>query len=317
MNRATFWLKAAAAAALVAALGAVAAVLTLKSFFPEPKLRAMTVDAAKRQLGRDVRLEGIGIGLTGVSLRGLEVSEKPDFAAGTFVRVESFRLRPSWKALLKRRLVVASVSADGLSLRVVKGADGRFNYETLLSSGGAPAAAGPSKPAEAAPELDVRRATVTRGKVQYADRVAGADWTASDLELDLRDFGLAAPFDLETTARVVGKAGSRPVDAKLAFKGRVDLARGDRAAFKAEVRKLVVEAEGARLSATGKAAGLDAPKVSFEAELSAAGKELLRASGTAAVGAEVAADVKAKTPGLDTTLLAKLLPQAGIPALSV
>jgi len=316
MKGASFWVKAAGAAVLAAALGAVAAVVVLKHFFPEPKLRAMTVDAAKRQLGRDVRLEGVGVGLRGLRLTGLEISEKPDFAAGTFVRVESFRLRPSWKALLKRRLVVASVSADGLKVRVAKGADGRFNYETLGSSAAAPAAAA-APTTEPAPELDVRRASVSNGALEYADQTTGAAWTVSDLDLDLRGFSLAAPFDVTTSLRARGRAGARPVDAKVSFKGSVDLARGDRAAFKADVKRLVVEAEGLTLSASGKAAGLDAPKVSFDADLSAAGKDLLHASGAAALGAAIDVDVKAKTPGLDTTWLAALAPQAGVPALKL
>ncbi len=320
MKRASFWLKAAGAAGALAVLGAVAAVLALKAFFPEPKLRAMTVDAARRQLGRDVRLESVGVGLRGLSLRGLEISEKPDFSAGTFVRVEDFLLRPSWKALLRRRLVVATVVADGLTVRVVKGADGHLNYESLMSSGTAPSGATPPapKPADAAaPELDVRRARVTGGSVEYADKGSGKTWSVTDLDLDLRDFSLAAPFVVDASLRVRGTAGTRPLDAKIAFDGTVDLARGDRAAFKADVQKLVVEAEGLRASVTGKDAGLDAPKVSFDADLGAAGRALFHAAGTATLGAVVDLDLKARTPGFDTVLLATLAPQAGIPALRV
>lgn len=316
MKRGSFWLKAAAAAVVVAGLGAGAALVALRVFFPEPKLRAWAVDTARRQLGREVRLDGVGLGLTGISLRGLEVSELPDFKAGTFLRVESFSLRPSWKALLKRQLVVAAVSADGLKVRVVKLADGRFNYETLAST--APAAAPAANASGApAPELNVRRARITRGAVEYADAAAGQSWTLSDLDVDVADFGMAAPFRLTASARARGKAGARPVDAKLAFDGTLNLARGDRAAFRADVKKLTVETEGLTLTASGKAAGLDAPQVSFDAALSAAGKTLLQANGAAKLGAAADVDLKAKTPGLDTTLIAKWAPQAGVPALTL
>ena len=316
MKRGSFWLKAAAAAVVVAGLGAGAALVALRVFFPEPKLRAWAVDTARRQLGREVRLDGVGLGLTGISLRGLEVSELPDFKAGTFLRVESFSLRPSWKALLRRQLVVAAVSADSLKVRVVKLADGRFNYETLAST--APAAAPAANASGApAPELNVRRARITRGAVEYADAAAGQSWTLSDLDVDASDFGMAAPFRLTASLRARGKAGARPVDAKLAFDGTLNLARGDRAAFRADVKKMTVETEGLALTASGKAAGLDAPQVSFDAALSAAGKTLLQASGTAALGAATDVDLTAKTPGLDTRLLAKWAPQAGIPALDL
>ncbi len=62
------------------------------------------------------------------------MSEFPDFGAGTFLNVGTFRLRPSWKALMRRRFVVATVTADDFHVRVIKGADGKFNYATLAST---------------------------------------------------------------------------------------------------------------------------------------------------------------------------------------
>jgi uncharacterized protein involved in outer membrane biogenesis len=300
-----FYLKAAAAAALIAVLGAGAALVAVKVFFPEPRARAWFVDAARRQLGRDVRLERIDVGLRGLTLHGLEISERPGFPAGTFLRVDDFRLRPSWRALLKRKLVVAAVSADGLKVRVVKGADGRFNYETLASSAAATPAPAPGKAGETGtPELDVRRASVSNGTVEYSE-VAGASWTVTALDLDVSDFGRGEPFGLSTSFQVRGAAGTRTVDAKVAFDGRLDLGRGGPAAFKASVKRLLVEQDGLKLSASGKLARLDAPELEFDAALSAEGRELLRATGTAKAGASSSADVKWKSSALDTRLLAK------------
>ncbi len=314
MSRARFWLKAAAAAAAVGALGALAAAVLLHAYFPEARLRAMAVDAARRKLGREVRLAGADAGLSGLSLRGLEISEKPDFAAGTFVRVESLRLRPSWRALLRRRLVVAGVVADGLSVRVIKEDGGRFNYESLLSSAAATPAAAPAAVASTETALAVEKIRVTRGAIDYADRANGTTWSVTDLDLNLRDFHALSAFSADASARVRGKAGARPVDAAVTFSGRVDLADGARAAFRATIARLTVKAEGLTLSASGKVAGLDAPKIDFDAALSAAGRDLLSAHGTAALGAAVDAEIKARTPGLDTAILAALAPKAGIPA---
>lgn len=312
------FLKAAAALALVAALGVGAALVAVKVYFPEPRARAWVIDAARKQLGRDVRLSRIDVGLRGLSLVGLEISEKPDFSAGTFLKVADFRLRPSWRALLRRKLIVAAVSADGLEVRVVQGKDGRFNYETLTSSA-APAGAAPAaaKPGDApAPELDVRRASVTHGSVEY--RLAdGTAWTLTGVDLDVTDFSQAEPFGLKSSFRAVGAGGGRPVDAQVAFDGRVNLARGSREKFSASVRSLVVEEEGIKVSASGQAAGLDSPAITFDASVSVSGKELLTAAGTAKAGAVSTADVKWKTRAIDTALLARFAPQSGVPALDL
>lgn len=318
------WLKAAAAVAALGVLGAVAATVALKTLFPEPKLRAMVVDAARRQLGREVRLQSIGLGLSGLRLSGLEVSERPDFESGTFLRVETFRLRPSWRAALRRRLVVAAVSADGLKLRVVKSAAGAYNFETLASS--APAAA-PEAPAtmpgeSLAADFRVRHVRVAHGELVYVDEGTKESWSASELALSGENLGLAEPFELDLSLRLRGKAGERPVNAAISFAGTVHPARGEPKAVKAEIRRFSVEQDGAKLSLSGRVARLDAPEADFKAALSVAGKTLLEVDGKAKLGPAVEprsldADLKARTPGLDTTLLARLLPAAQIPAVSI
>lgn len=326
MARARLWLKVTGSLALLAVLGGGAALIALKAFFPEPKARAFVLEKARKQLGREVRLARIDAGLTGLHLQSLEISELPDFSAGTFLSVETFSLRPSWKALLRRKLVIASASADGLVLSVVRNADGSFNYDTLASAAAAPAAAPATTPSEEDPpaELNVRHLRVARGAAAYVDKASGTAWSASGLTLRLDDFGLAEPFDLEASARVTGKASGRPIDAALAFEGTVHPARGDRAKFKVDVRRLSAAQDGLVLAAKGGISGLDAPAAELDASLTASGKTLLDAEGEisvsspAAGGARaVAADVKLKTSGLDTTLIAKWLPAAGIPAMAI
>ncbi|MCM2305130.1 MAG: hypothetical protein NDJ72_10535, partial [Elusimicrobia bacterium] len=276
MARARLWLKVSGVAVLLAVLGAGAGLVALKTMFPEPKARAYAVAAARKQLGRDVRLTRIDAGLTGLHLQGLEVSERPDFSAGTFLSVETFSLRPSWRALLRRKLVVASASADGLKVSVVRGADGSFNYETLASS--APAGAAAAKAPEDAPaEFNVRRLRVSRGEALYLDKGTGAAWSASELTVALDDFSLAEPFGLDLSLRLKGKAGERPVDAALAFAGTVHPARGDRVKARLEFKRLSAEQDGLKLSAKGKVSGLDAPEADLEAVLSASGKTVLEA----------------------------------------
>jgi len=321
MARARLWLKVSAVVALIAVLGAAAALVALKAFFPEPKARAWVVEAARKQLGREVRLTRIDAGLTGLHLKGLEISERPDFAAGTFLEVETFSVRPSWRALLKKKLVIASATAAGLKVSVVKHADGSFNYDTLASSGAAAAAA---KPAGAAPpaEFNVRSLRVTRGELDYRDP-AGA-WAVSGLALHLDDFSLSEPFDLDLSLRAKGAAGERHVDAAVEFKGTVLLAQGDSGKFRLDFKRLTVEQDGLKLAAKGKILGRDAVDAEVDATLSAAGKTVLeavgavRASASGGKGARVVdADLKLKTPGLDTTLIAKWAPGTGIPSLKI
>lgn len=306
-------------------LGAGAALVAIKAYFPEPKARAYVIDAARKQLGREVRLTRIDAGLTGLHLQGLAISERPDFAAGTFLSAETVSVRPSWKALMQRKLVVASASAEGLKVSVVRNADGSFNYDTLASSAATPAPAAQTKPEDVMQsDFNVRRLRVAHGEIDYRDAVAGTAWAVTGLSLKLDDFSLADPFDLDLALHAKGKAGERPVDASLAFTGTVHPARGMRDKIKLEFKRLSVEQDGLKLSAKGKISNLDAPDAALDVTLSASGKTLLEANGSVHASSPgdkgartVDADLKLKTPGLDTTLLAKWVPGAGIPALSI
>ena len=323
MARARLWLKLSVSLALLLALAAGAALLAIKAFFPEPKARAYAVAAARKQLGREVRLERIDAGLTGLHLQGLEISERPDFSAGTFLSVGTFSLRPSWRALLRRKLVIVSAAADGLKVAVIREADGSYNYETLASS--APASGAPAKePAGPPSEFNVRSLRVVRGEASYLDKATGAAWSAADLALKLDGFSLSDPFDLELSLRLKGRAGARPVDAVLDFSGAVRPARGDLAKAGIAFKRLSVEQEGLKLSAKGEVSGLSAPEADLEAVLSAAGKTLIEAKGALRASSPredgrrvLDADVRFATPGLDTTLIAKWAPGAGVPALAL
>jgi hypothetical protein len=315
MSKGLPWRLLSAAAAL-ALLGLLAAAVALKVLFPEPRVRAYVVNAARRQLGRDVRLSGLGVGLGGLRLDGLEISEFPDFSAGVFLKADRLRLRPSWRALLRRRFVVASVSVENPTVRLARSADARWNFSTLASS--APASAPPparDAPAAAPPEFAVRRAAVSGGTIEYSDAAAGSTWTITGLSAEIDGFGPAAPFGASASLRARGRAGARPVDASLSFDGRIDLARGRREAFRADVRRLVVEQDGARLEASGSVSGLDAPDVAFDAALSAAGRALLRAKGKARLGASVDVDADVRSEALDAATAGRLLAPAGIPPL--
>jgi hypothetical protein len=313
-------MKLLGALAAVAVLGAAAAAVALRAFFPEPKLRAMVVDGARKQLGREVRLEHIGLGLRGLSLTGLRVSESPDFAAGTFVSVERFRVRPSWRALLRKKLVVSSVSAEGMKLVLLKGADGAFNFSSLAAAAPAPGAPAPAAAPAERPEFSISHLRLSGAEVLYKDAASKQQWQVSEADVALDGFSMNAPFDLDASLRLRGEAGGRPLDARVAFDGEVDPARGELARLKLKAKSFSVEAEGLKLKGSADVDGLEPPKARFDAELSASGKGLLEASGevrlSSAAGGDFLADVKAESAGLDTMLIAKWLPGT-VPAVSL
>ncbi|NNN04646.1 MAG: hypothetical protein HKL90_01965 [Elusimicrobia bacterium] len=310
MKRKAPWRGILAALAALVVLGLLAAVALIHALFPAEEARTLVIKEARRELGREVRLARVEAGLRGVSLHGLEISARPNFAAGTFFSAARVRVQPNWRALLGRHFVIAAVAIDHPIVRVERRRDGRFDFSAAGSSG----TVARSKPG-VGPELDVSRLTVVDGELDYVDDASSSSWRATDLNLSVRSPGRAAPLVVELSARVRGAIGGRTVDARVAVDGTVEQAGGRRDIFTADATRFVVEQEGLRLAGSARVAGLDAPRVGVDAELSLSGRRLAKAALSARIGPAVDVAARVETEPLDARALARLLPRSRLPDL--
>lgn len=248
-------LKIVLALALAAGAGLLALFLFLKSALEPEKLRLLAVKNAEAALGRKVRLGGVSVGLmTGLTLEKLEISELPDFAAGTFASVEAFELRVLWKPLLQRKVVVDHIAIKGLNLNVTRNAKGGFNFDDLTAGDKkeAPASATAASKDAGAPmpfELDVKTASLSAGTLHYQDKASGDRWHVSEIESGAEDVGLLKPFNARMTMRFAQKSGPQGVSGRLAYDGELDLSQGKN--IKTRVKKLTAEALGFVVGAAG------------------------------------------------------------------
>lgn len=318
-------LKAALIASGAAVLVVVAAPFVLERLLPAEKARGMIVAEAQKSLHRQVRLEGVSYGLIhGLTLENLSVSEAPDFSAGTMLSVRRFRLKVSWLALLHKRVVVDRVAAEGLRVSVAKGADGRYNFSDLLEAARSPSSAAGSPPPPAAASggpafsLGIRSASISDGRLDYADKVTGDSITVSALQAKVDGFALSGSFDASLSARARGRWQGRSIDGAAAVSGRFDLGGSDPKRFAADVKSLSAEYDGLTLKGSGRVRGLGPYDGAVDLTLSDEHRRLLAISwaGTlnrqpsAAYGVEGKGDLNLKTSGFQGIELAPL----GVPA---
>jgi uncharacterized protein involved in outer membrane biogenesis len=204
-------------------------------------------------LGREVRVKDVELGMIkGVVLEGLEVSEKPDFKAGTFAGVERFRFRVQWLPLLRKKVVVDEISVSGPSLRVVQVKSGVFNFSDLVPApAGAPAA--PVQPGSAVRlpfDLQMRKVALTGGSVEYADAVSGAKWRVSGLRAVLKDVSLIRPFGVEAGLDAEQLAPGR-LRANMSLDLKLDLGGMASGLIAADIKKLAAEVSGLSLTLAG------------------------------------------------------------------
>ena len=228
------WIKriAAVLAAVLVIVIAVAGIFLL-TFDPnayKPRLQALVQERYHRTLGIDGDIEMSLLPRVALTLPGVSLSEPG--SDEVFASFENARMDLAIWPLLQRHVVVDRVSLEGARARVLRDAQGNFNFDNLL--GGAAASANDATPgtssdasheSDAPMRIDIAAVDVQDGEVYYQDAATGAALTLGDFNLKTRGVTLGKPFDVTLSGHVRGAArtGGGVVDAQVNADGAVTL----------------------------------------------------------------------------------------------
>lgn len=230
-------LKVFAFTALAGLLCLAAAALAAKLYFTPGRLKKLTLEYAGKNLGREITFDSASLDFSGLSLKKLRVSEYPGFKNGEFLSAESFSVRPSLRALLKREIRINSVSASGLKLRVTEVKKDTYNFSDLIAGTPAPKTGKPAAGAKQPVPLAISSLKVKNSVFSYAN-------AAGDMTVTLRDINLTAsgispaglfPLSADFTMDVASPYFTGSIPARL--KGRVALGNFDVEKGRAELDK--------------------------------------------------------------------------------
>ncbi|MDE2314200.1 MAG: AsmA family protein, partial [Elusimicrobia bacterium] len=303
----TYLWRAFLAAVALFLVALVSAPFILGRLFPPAKIRALVAQQAKQNLGRDVKIGGVGWSLIhGVTITDFAISERPDFSAGAFAAFDSLSVRVKLWPLLHRRLVVASLEAKNPQVSVVQHKDGTFNFSDMLSSPAQKTAAPAGKGAPAAQPFSYAagKIEISGGHVIYRDEAAGREVEVSNLDADIRHFRIAGPVEASVSAALSVKQGGQARNGTFSYDGAVDLGGGDPARMDFKFHKMAAAFMGWSARLSGGVKNLQSPKFDLQAQVSRGGTELAagRVSGDAALTKtyglkSVQASLDLKTPG--------------------
>ncbi len=192
---------AATVALLVAVVAFIVATFNPNDYKPE------IIQLVKAQTGRTLSIPG-DIRLTlfpriGADLGQLSLSEPRSeqiFAAAQQVKV-SVALMP----LLRKEVQVDRVLVDGLSVKLQRDRQGRFNFDDLLPKG-EPSAAQAETPAPTAPLplLNIGGITVSKASLDYRDTTSGQQLTVSNLNFSTGPIAEGQKSQLDFSADIQG-----------------------------------------------------------------------------------------------------------------
>jgi AsmA protein len=210
---------------LLAIAGAVILAATFNPNRYKPEIERM----AKEQTGRTLKLAG-DLELAfypslGAKVAGVTLSERA--SDQIFLALDSAHVAVKLLPLLRGEVIVDALRVSGLKAQVVKGKDGKFNFDDLLEAEGKdakkPAAKDETrKDSGGAPlAFDISGVKIERSSLTYRDLAAGSEMVLSDLHLSTGRVAPQAQGKLELGGAL---KGAKPrIDAKLDLKTDYEL----------------------------------------------------------------------------------------------
>ena len=257
------WLKwvSLTGGALLAVLAAAA--LALRVLFPPEKVKELALQKISASLGREVRLQSAALGLRGVELAGLEVSEVPDFKAGTALKAARLRAWVRlWPLISRREFISDEVAVEDFEASYIEGARKPAPQGTP-----SPAAPAPGQAAAGA-ALSVGRISLAGGKVRYQSS-DGLEVLLTQTAFSASGVTLDAPVPFSLSFYFSMKSGGASHAGRLSAQGELDPAGGDLAKAVLTLRPLSVTVDGLPAKAEGRIAGLREPRLDLELSLPA------------------------------------------------
>ncbi len=206
---------------IIGVLGIVLVVLVValavlaKTLITPEKIKATVLPLAKDALKREVRLGDVDVSLlSGITLKDLTIQERDGDEA--FVVADQMVLKYQLWPLLFMRVVVDEARLDNPRIRIVRNADGSFNFSDLAGGEGdkaqpkAPAADAGEKGSAPPVDLLVSRIGISGGELQFTDHMISKEapyrYNLSDLNLAVHNLSLSKAFPFEVSANVNGSS---------------------------------------------------------------------------------------------------------------
>ena len=189
----------------------VAAVIILPMVIDPNDYKDEIIAKVQQQTGRELQING-DIDLSvfpwlGLKINGLQLSNAKGFGDAPFAAVKEVDVRVQLQPLLSKRLVVDTVTLDGLKLNLARSDKGAGNWEDLAAGGAEPPGqeTGAAEP-ELEPgadetgllqELSVAGIDINDARISWNDQRSGQQVTIEQLNLQTGELAPGKPVELQ------------------------------------------------------------------------------------------------------------------------
>jgi uncharacterized protein involved in outer membrane biogenesis len=173
---------------------------------------------AKRQIGRDITVEKIGVTLRGgigVRLENFTVADDPQFSSEPFVEAQSLQVNAKILPLLRKQFEIKRVVLNQPLIRVTRDENGTLSTSTFGSAPTEPGTPGAAESAgsPATAPLVVSLIDINGGELRFVDKKEGLDLRVTQIESSVEELDFTKPISLEISAAFLEEKPNIELDA--------------------------------------------------------------------------------------------------------
>ena len=242
----------------------------LHKMYPSEKLKTMVQTYVAKNFQREVSFDDISFTWIGFTLHNFALSENTTFSNGTFIKADQVTAHVAVKPLLKKHIEISTVEATGLQINLTLQKDGSFNFSTLMpkEKTTVPTSTAVPAPEETSLILTAQKIALTDCDFLYRDEQTGLRLEANDINLQINQFDLNAPFEtiISFTTNISGTA-QPDVTLPITLRTQTHLANLDLPAAYTKVNEVSARYKSVELKLQGEINNFETPDVKLNGTL--------------------------------------------------
>lgn len=220
--------------------------------------RNWVAEKAQTATGRSVRIEKLGANLRGAKVVGFSLAEDGGFENGEFLTLENLSLRFDLSHLIHGHIKLHALTADGLTMRVKRLADGTLSTDSL--SAGKTAVQTEEKTAVGVPNITLTELSLKDVNFYFEDEQTVQKVSLEKVKFDLEDFGFDHEFALRLGMQISYTKNKQTLSAPLQAEAQLNLAELDLSRATAKLNELSVSLKDASVRISGQVKNFQDPE---------------------------------------------------------
>ncbi len=247
----------------------IAAVIAIKVFLPEDKVKTLVADYARTNFNREVTFDKLSIKLIGIDLKNFKMSEKSTLNDGTFIKADDFIVKVSPLPLLAKKVKISKILLDSIDINITKDENGLFNFDDIIKSSQSEQSqqeqkkeqVSDTKSSSGSFDLNIHRFDIKNANITYIDKTSNLEASIKNFNLKTKDFSLTDMFGCETSFDLAVKQNKLDISLPLKANFKTNLNNFDMDKLYLDVETFETNFNNATISLQGKIENINAPKI--------------------------------------------------------